>query len=162
MGRRTDVPAKVRDPERLRAGSRPFGAVRTRRPQVPCSDMRHWRTWALVVVVLWIAVVTVWAVRPLDATVITGHTADGSDKTATVECDSPLSGNTSPTSALPALGSGEAFGDAPCHDAVSSGRAIYVIDVVCGVALLILLLASRGRFDERSDPTVADATTARA
>ena len=122
--------------------------------------MRHWRTWALAAVVVWIAVVTIWAFQPIDATVITGHAADGSDKTATVACDSPLSGNTSPTSALPELGRGEAFGDAPCDNAVTSGRTIYVIDVVCGIALVILLLASRGHLDERVEPTVADATAA--
>ena len=124
--------------------------------------MRHWRTWALAAVVVWIVIVTIWAFQPVDATVITGHAADGSDKTATVQCDSPLSGNTSPTSALPTLGHGEALGDEPCHDAVTSGRTIYVIDVICGVAVLILVLASRGRLDERPEPTVSETATAAA
>src|SRR5436190_6437575 len=111
--------------------------------------MKHWRRWALVVVALWIVAVTIWALTPRDATVRTGLNADRSEKTATIQCDSPLSGNSSPTSALPALGQGESIGDAPCHGPVTSGRAIYLMDILAGVGVLIFLVASRGRLDER-------------
>jgi len=121
--------------------------------------MKHWRRWAVLVVGLWIALVTVWALNPVTATVRTGVNADKSEKTASVQCDSPLSGNTSPTSALPALEPGQAFSDEPCKGPVTSGRVIYVIDVLVAVGLLILLVASRGRLDERPEPTnPADAT----
>ncbi|HEY3672259.1 MAG TPA: hypothetical protein VGN51_15090, partial [Acidimicrobiia bacterium] len=120
----------------------------------------HWRRWALLVVALWIVAVTVWALKPLDATVITGANADGSDKSATVHCDSPISGNTSPTSVLPTLGHGESIGDAPCHGPVTSGRTMYFIDLAAGAGIVVLLIASRGRLDERPEQTESDSVAA--
>jgi hypothetical protein len=122
--------------------------------------MKHWRRWALVVVVLWIVAVTVWALNPISATVRTGLNADGAEKTATVQCDSPLSGNTSPTSALATLGPGESFGGAPCHGPVTSGRTIYIIDLVAAAAALVFLVASRGHLDEREEPGITNTSNA--
>ena len=122
--------------------------------------MKRWRSWALVVVALWIVAVTVWALKPMNVTVLTGHNADGSDKAATIQCDSPLSGNTSATSALPALGPGESLGDTPCHGPVTSGRTIFIIDLLAGAGVLIFLVASRGRFDERQGSRISDTAAA--
>lgn len=122
--------------------------------------MKHWRRWAFVVVALWIVAVTVWALNPVSASVRTRLNADGTEQAATVQCDSPVSGNTSATSALPVLGPGESIGNAPCDNAVSSGRTIYVIDILAGVVALILLVASRGHLDERPVRSVSEATAA--
>jgi hypothetical protein len=122
--------------------------------------MRHWRRWALVAVALWIVVATVWAFKPISATVVTGLNADGSEKTATVQCDSPLSGNTSPTEAVPTLGPRQSFGDAPCHGPVTGGRTMYFIDIAVALALLVFLVRSRGRFDERPERISTDETAA--
>jgi hypothetical protein len=115
--------------------------------------MKHWRRWALGLVLLWIIAVTVWALSPITVNVRTALNADGSEKTVSVECDSPLSGNTTPSSALPTLGPGESMGDAPCHDPVTSDRTLYIIDVLAAAGIVILLVASRGRLDERPAPT---------
>jgi hypothetical protein len=122
--------------------------------------MKHWRRWALGLVLLWIIAVTVWALSPITANVRTALNPDGSEKTASVECDSPLSGNTSPTSALPALGPGESLGDAPCHDPVTSDRTLYIIDLLAAAGIVILLVASRGRLDERPVPTMTNEAAA--
>jgi len=122
--------------------------------------MNHWRRWALGLVLLWIIAVTAWALNPITTNVRTALNADGSEKTASVECDSPLSGNTSPTSALPALGPGESLSDGPCHDPVTSGRTLYIIDLLAAAGIVILLVASRGRLDERPVPTTTNDATA--
>jgi hypothetical protein len=122
--------------------------------------MKHWRRWAFVAVALWIAAVTVWALDPASVNVRTELNADGTEQTATVQCDSPLSGNTSPTSALPVVGPGESIGDAPCDNAVSSGRVVYVIDILAGAGVLIFLVMSRGHLDERPEPDLSKTTTA--
>jgi hypothetical protein len=120
--------------------------------------MRHWRGWAFVALALWVVAVTVWALNPITATVHVGLNADGSEQTVTVECDSPLSGNSSPTSALPVLQPGQSFAhDDPCSSPVTSGRTIYIIDILVGAAALVLLVASRGRLDQRPEPSVSAA-----
>jgi hypothetical protein len=124
--------------------------------------MKHWRSWVLVGVALWVVAVTVWALNPMSVVVTTGVNADGTQKTATVQCDSPLSGNTSPTAALPTLGSGESLRDAPCEGPVTSARTMYVIDILVAAGILVLLAASRRHSDRRhaSDETVPEDTAA--
>ena len=123
--------------------------------------MRDWRRWALVGVTLWIVAVTFWALSPMSANVRTGGNADGTEKSATVECDSPLSGNTSPTADLPTLGSGESLGSAPCEDPVTSGRTMYAIDIVVAVAIVLLVVAIGRRSERRTatEPAAPQAST---
>jgi hypothetical protein len=123
--------------------------------------MKHWRSWVLVGVVLWVVAVTVWALNPMSAVVTIGVNADGTQKTATVQCDSPLSGNTSPTSALPTIGSGESLNDALCEGPVTSARTMYVVDMVVAAGILMLLVASRRYSDRRhaADATLPEETT---
>jgi hypothetical protein len=114
--------------------------------------MRDWRRWALVGVTLWIVAVTFWALNPMSVNVRTGVNADGTEKNAVVECDSPLSGNTSPTADLPTLGAGESLGNAPCKDPVTSGRTMYAIDIVVAAGVVLLVVAI-GRRSERRTAT---------
>ena len=122
--------------------------------------VRHWRTWTLVIAVGWIAVVTFWALQPMTIDVRVGTNPDGSDRSSVVECDSPLSGNTDPTSALPPLAAGEAFGDAPCDGPVTSARTLYVLDVVVAAGIVLLVLLVRRRSDDpEGDDTAPDRST---
>ena len=111
--------------------------------------MKHWRSWVLVGVAVWVVAVTIWALNPMTAVVTIGVNADGTQKTVTVECDSPLSGNTAPTAVPPALSSGESLNDALCEDPVTSARTMYVVDMVIAAGILMLLVASRRHFDRR-------------
>jgi len=112
--------------------------------------MRDWRRWALVGVTLWIVAVTFWALNPMSVNVRTGVNADGTEKNAVVECDSPLSGNTSPTADLPPLGAGESFGDEPCKAPVTSGRTMYAIDIVVAVGVVLLVVGFGRRSGRRT------------
>jgi hypothetical protein len=112
--------------------------------------MRDWRRWVLVGVAVWIVAITFWALNPISATVRTGVNADGTEKTATVECDSPLSGNTSPTADLPTVGSGESLASAPCDGPVTTGRTMYVIDILVAVGVVFVVVASGRRSDRRA------------
>jgi hypothetical protein len=109
--------------------------------------MRNWRTWAFLGVVVWIVCVGFWVTQPMTVTVTVGLNPDGSAKTATVECDSPLSGNTDPTSALPDLAAGESFSEAPCDRPITSGRTLFALDVVLAVVALLLIALVRRRHD---------------
>jgi hypothetical protein len=124
--------------------------------------MRDWRRWALIGVTLWIVAVTFWALHPISANVRTGVNADGTEKNAVVECDSPLSGNTSPTADLPTLGAGESFGSAPCKDPVTSGRTMYAIDIVVAVGVVLLVIAIGRRSERRTGTDHAAAQTSSA
>ena len=116
--------------------------------------MRDWRKWALVIVTLWIAAATLWALTPMSVTVHTGVNADGTERTATIECDSPLSGNTSPTQELPTLGAGQSLGSEPCARAVTSGRTLYLLDLV--VTALVLAVVAATRLRPRREVAAAD------
>ena len=50
---------------------------------------------------------------------------------------------------------GESLGDAPCEGPVTSGRTIYVIDVVVAVGVVVLVIASGRRSDRRTGTDVA-------
>jgi hypothetical protein len=108
-------------------------------------------------VALWIAVVTIWAFGPMSANVHTGVAADGKETTATVQCDSPLSGNSSPTQALPTLGAGQSIGDPPCESPVNSGRAVYIFDVIVAVGIVFVVIAVGRRSNRRARAQTTDA-----
>jgi hypothetical protein len=117
--------------------------------------MRNWRTAALVVVVLWMVLVALWAVDPMTISVTVAKNADGSDITATVQCDSPLSGNTNPTGALPTLPAGQAVGHAPCDGPVTSARAVFFLDVLVTAGVVLALVISRRHRGPSDDDAIA-------
>jgi hypothetical protein len=125
---------------------------------------KHWRTWVLLAIALWVVAVTAWALNPMSVVVTTGVNADGTQTTATVQCDSPLSGNTSPTEALPTLSSGESLSHNPCEGPVTSARTMYAIDMVVAAGILMLLVAIRRHSDRRqaADATVPEEAALRA
>jgi hypothetical protein len=106
--------------------------------------MRRARKWLLVGLVVWIVVVTWWALRPVSDTVPTGA-VKRADRTVvlttkTVECDSPLSGSTRPTESWPALTGGRAYERTPCGITRENDRLIFAVDVLVAVAVLALLV----------------------
>jgi len=107
--------------------------------------MKNWRRWAFIALALWIVSVTWWALAPTSAAVHTGFGPNKLETTATVECDSPLSGNTSPTQPLPNLAPGQAFGASPCLLPVNDARGIYVVDVVAALGVAFVVIATRRR-----------------
>ena len=118
--------------------------------------MRDWRKWVFVGVALWMAVVTIWAFQPMSVNVRTGVGPDGQEKTATIQCDAPLSGNTSPTQSPPTLGAGQSIGNAPCESPVNSARALYVFDVIVAVGVVVLAIAVGRRSNRRTRAQAAD------
>lgn len=112
--------------------------------------MKDWRKWVLASVVLWIVVVALWTARPITAVVHTGFTEPGHVATvATVHCHSPLSGNASPTRALPELKAGQAFDGAPCELPIRSDRALFAIDCVIAVMVIVVVFAAWQRSNLR-------------
>ena len=131
-------------------------------PRVPSEDaekrarVRNWRRWVFIALVLWIVAVTWWALKPISAAVHTGFGPNKLETTATVECDSPLSANTSPTQPLPSLASGQAFGASPCSLPVNNARGIYVIDVVAALGVAFFVIATRRRWSPPGSTTQAN------
>jgi len=106
--------------------------------------VKDWRRWVLVALALWIVAVAWWAAKPMTDNVRTSvATATHAETVASVQCDSPLSGNTSPNAALPGLNAGQSFDRAPCELPINDGRIIFVIDVVVTVVVLFALIATR-------------------
>lgn len=119
--------------------------------------MKNWRLWALAVITAWIICVALWAVQPMTVSVRVGTKLDGTEKTASVQCDSPLSGNTEPTDALPTFSNPRfAVRGAPCENPVTSGRTMFVVDVVIAAAALVLVSAVH----RRGHPSTSDGTPA--
>ncbi len=105
--------------------------------------VRRVRTWALVALVVWILLVTWWALTPMTDSVSTG-TVKNKDavKVATrqtVECDSPISGSSKPTEPLPALRSPRAYERTPCALPHENDRLIFLVDIVFFLGAAILL-----------------------
>jgi len=105
--------------------------------------MRRVRTWALVALVVWILLVTWWALTPMSDSVSTGTVTNKDGvKVATrqtVQCASPISGSSKPTESLPALRSPRAYTRTPCALPHENDRLIFAIDIVFFLALVIVL-----------------------
>jgi hypothetical protein len=100
--------------------------------------MRRWRRWVLVALLVWIGLVVWWATKPVTDAVPTGL-VKGVETTRTVQCDSPLSGNTTSPEPLPELAKHRAYGRSPCELPIQNDRWILWIDigvVVGGVVAL--------------------------
>jgi hypothetical protein len=105
--------------------------------------VKHWRTWLVGILLVWLVAVTWWAVRPVSETVPTGMVKNVQTY-QTVQCNSPLSGG-SATESLPTLGSGRAYEYTPCQKTVTHDRVVYAGDVALVIAVLIVLAATRHR-----------------
>ncbi len=101
--------------------------------------MKRWRMWVLGALLVWIALVVVWATQPISDTVPTG-TVKGVETTQRVQCDSPLSGNTDPTGRLPVLGRRRAYERTPCEMPVQNGRIIFWADIALALAGAVILV----------------------
>jgi hypothetical protein len=114
------------------------------------ADVKDWRKWVLATTVLWIIIVAFWTTRPMTAVVHTGFTEPGHLETvAAVQCDSPLSGNTSPTETLPELKAGRAFDSAPCELPIENGRVIFAIDCLMAVGVVVVVVGTQQRSNAR-------------
>ena len=95
--------------------------------------------WVLVALVGWIVVVAIWASRPISDTVPTG-TIKNVETNQTVQCDSPLSGNTTSTAPLPVLHGARSYERPPCDMPIHNGRIIFWVDVAVVLAAVVILL----------------------
>ena len=100
--------------------------------------------WVLIVLVGWIVVVAIWASRPISDTVSTGiiknvKTGELVETYRTVQCESPLSGNTKST-ALPVLHGGRSYQQAPWEMPIQQGRIIFALDIAVVLAALVILV----------------------
>lgn len=101
--------------------------------------MRRWRRWVLVVVLVWVGVVVWWATKPVTDSVFTGTTADGVETSHNVQCDSPLSGNTTSPDPLPELAKGRAYDRTPCELPIQNGRIILGVDIAVALIVIVIL-----------------------
>jgi hypothetical protein len=88
---------------------------------------------------VWIAVVVWWAARPVTDAVPTGL-VKGVETSQKVQCDSPLSGNTTSPDPLPTLPKGRAYERTPCEMPIQNDRWIFWADValvIVGVVILV-------------------------
>jgi hypothetical protein len=104
-----------------------------------------WRKWLLGGLLVWIAIVAWWAVTPLSDTVPTGlvtiKKVANTPTSQTVQCASPLSGNTKPTEPLPVLKPDtRSYQRDPCKLPHQNDRLILIVDVVLVIGVLIILL----------------------
>ncbi len=126
--------------------------------------MNRWRSWLLGGLIVWIAIVAWWAVTPITDTVPTGSVPN-KDKVPVatvqaVQCDSPLSGNTSPTGALPVLKpDSRSYQRTPCKLPHQNDRVIFAVDVLLVLGVLIVLVKT-WKPPEREPSQLADASTA--
>lgn len=110
--------------------------------------MKRWRTWLLVALIVWIAIVAWWAVTPMSDTVPTGvvKNKDGAlvATTQAVECAAPLSGSTSPKGSLPVLKPDtREYQRSPCKLPHQNDRLIFAVDVVLVLGVLVVLIKTR-------------------
>jgi hypothetical protein len=103
--------------------------------------VKHWRIWALGVLLVWFVAVTWWVVRPVSDTVPTGI-VNNVQTAQTVQCDSPLSGNQSATGPLLQLQSGRAYERTPCEQTIKGDRVMFAVDIAVALAILIVLAAT--------------------
>lgn len=102
--------------------------------------MRHWRIWVLGALLVWIALVTGWAMQPMSDTVPTGTTKEGVETSQRIQCDSPLSGNDEPTGRVPVLHRGRAYERTPCEMPIENGRVIFWADIAVVLLVAVILV----------------------
>jgi hypothetical protein len=95
--------------------------------------------WLLGALLVWIALVLVWAMQPISDTVPTGI-VKGVETTREVQCHSPLSGDTEPDGPVPTLSRPRAYERTPCETPIENGRTIFWVDVVLVVVGLVVLV----------------------
>jgi hypothetical protein len=100
--------------------------------------MRRWRKWVLVALLVWIGLVVWWATRPITDAVPTGL-VKGVETSQKVQCDSPLSGNTTSPDPLPELPKGRAFERTPCEMPIHNDRWILWADIALAVVGVVIL-----------------------
>jgi hypothetical protein len=93
----------------------------------------------LVALLVWIGVVIWWAAKPLTDSVPTGTVKDV-ETSQKVQCDSPLSGNTTSPDPLPELAKGRAYERTPCAQPIHNDRWILWIDIALVVAGVVILV----------------------
>jgi hypothetical protein len=101
--------------------------------------MRRWRTWLVVTLAVWIVVVAWWATRPVTDAVPTGTVANV-ETSQTVQCDSPLSGNTTATAPLPELSHRRAYERTPCALPIHNDRMILWVDIALVFIAAVILV----------------------
>lgn len=120
----------------------------------------NWRKWLLLGLIVWIGLVTWWALTPISDTVPTGpaSTKPGAPLTAvTIQCSAPLTGSNAPTNPLPALKSPRAFQRTPCETPRENDRLIYAIDLVLVIVVLVVLIKTWKPSSEEPEPELEDA-----
>lgn len=131
---------------------------------------RRVRRWTLVALVVWIVLVTWWALSPVSDTVPTGSIkhSDGVIvlTTQAVDCGAPLSGSATSTDSLPELTGGRKYERTPCELAHDNDRLIFAVDILVAIAVVALLVKTwkpsepPEPSDEPEAPEPLDATTA--
>jgi hypothetical protein len=105
-----------------------------------------WRKWLLLGLIVWIALVTWWALTPISDTVPTGSVVnkDGAKvlTAVTIQCAAPLTGSNTPTNPLPTLKSTQSFQRTPCKSPRENDRIIYAVDLVLVIAVLVVLITT--------------------
>jgi hypothetical protein len=100
--------------------------------------VKRWRVWVLVALLAWMLVVTWWAMQPVTDSVDTGVVRNAFTS-QTVQCDSPLSGNTKPTEPLPPLHGTREYQRTPCKLPIENGRLIFWVDVAFALIGVVIL-----------------------
>jgi hypothetical protein len=105
--------------------------------------MRRWRRWVLVTLLIWIGIVVWWATRPVTDAVPTGI-VKGVETSQKVQCDSPLSGNTTSPDPLPKLHTPpgpwvRAYERTPCTMPIENDRMILWADIALVVVGVVIL-----------------------
>ena len=106
--------------------------------------MKSWRKWLLGGLLVWIGVVTWWALTPISNTVPAGAipNRDGVPvaTAVTVQCAAPLSGSDEPTDPLPTLAPPRKLQRAPCASPRENARLMYAVDLVLVIVVLVVLI----------------------
>ncbi len=101
--------------------------------------MKGWRAWLLAGLLVWILLVTWWALSPTSDSVPTGLVKNV-ETAQTVDCDSPLSGNARASGSLPVLPRGRSYQRTPCALPHKNDRIIFAIDIAFVLAALVILV----------------------
>jgi hypothetical protein len=114
--------------------------------------MRRWRRWVLVALLVWIGLVVWWATKPVTDAVPTGL-VKGVETSQAVQCDSPLSGNTTSPDPLPELARRRAYERTPCGLPIHNDRWILWTDIalVLGGVVILAKTWKPGATSEPSD-----------
>src|SRR4051812_24706768 len=102
--------------------------------------MKSWRAWLLGALLVWLLLVTWWALRPVSDSVPTGKDKNHAETSQTVECDSALSGNARASGPLPVLPHGRSYQRTPCELPHKNNRIIFAIDVLVVLAAAVILV----------------------